>query len=75
MMTQLIIFSSTDRPQFDLDSSLSSLRVDEERENGTLTAIISRNKYDFYKGVDADFSSVDMANSDRNIGGSCYLLK
>ena len=64
------IFSSTDRPQFDLDSSLTSLRVDEERENGTLTAIISRNKYDFYKGVDADFSSVDMANSDRNIGGS-----
>ena len=43
------IFSSTDRPQFDLDSSLTSLRVDEERENGTLTAIISRNKLTFTK--------------------------
>ena len=64
------IFSASDRPQFDLDSSLTSLKIDDERENGTLTTIISRNKYDFYKGVDADFSAVDLANSDRNIGGS-----
>jgi iron complex outermembrane receptor protein len=64
------IFSASDRPQFDLDSSLTSLKIDDERENGTLTTIISRNKYDFYKGVDADFSGVDLANSDRNIGGS-----
>ena len=64
------IFSASDRPQFDLDSSLTSLKIDDERENGTLTTIISRNKYDFYKSVDADFSAVDLANSDRNIGGS-----
>jgi len=64
------IFSASDRPQFDLDSSLTSLKIDDERENGTLTTIISRNKYDFYKGVDADFSAIDLASSDRNIGGS-----
>ena len=64
------IFSASDRPQFDLDSSLTSLKIDDELENGTLTTIISRNKYDFYKGVDADFSAIDLANSDRNIGGS-----
>ena len=64
------IFSATDRPQFDLDSSLTSIKIDDDLEKGTLTTIISRNKYDFYKGVDADFSSIDMANSDRNIGGS-----
>ena len=52
------IFSASDRPQFDLDSSLTSLKIDDELENGTLTTIISRNKYDFYKGVDADFSAL-----------------
>jgi len=64
------IFSATDRPQFDLDSSLTSIKIDDDLEKGTLTTIISRNKYDLYKGVDADFSSIDMGNSDRNIGGS-----
>ena len=64
------IFSGSDRPQFELDSSLTSLKIDDELKNGTLTTIISRNEYDFYKGVDADFSAIDLANSDRNIGGS-----
>jgi hypothetical protein len=44
--TDLYFFSFSRSPNFNLDSTLTSLKVDQERENGTLTYIFARNKYE-----------------------------
>ena len=41
----------------------------QERENGTLTYIIARNKYDAYRHWDADFTSLDMLTLKRVMPG------
>ena len=61
--------ASAGTPNFNLDSTLTSFKVDQERENGTLTYIIARNKYDAYRHWDADFTSLDMLTLKRNMPG------
>ena len=61
--------TSAGTPNFNLDSTLTSLKVDQERENGTLTYIVARNKYDAYRHWDADFTSLDMLSLKRNMPG------
>ena len=56
-------------PQFKLDSTLTSFKVDQERENGTLTYILARNKYDAMRYWDADFTSIEFANLKRTMPG------
>jgi iron complex outermembrane receptor protein len=56
-------------PQFTLDSTLTSFKVDQERENGTLTYILARNKYDAMRYWDADFTSIEFANLKRTMPG------
>ena len=57
MTIQIINMQLQHPPNFNLDSTLTSFKVDQERENGTLTYIIARNKYDAYRHWDADFTS------------------
>jgi hypothetical protein len=53
-------------PKFNLDSTLTSLKVDQEIENGTLTYILARNKYEAYREWDADFTSINFAELKKN---------
>jgi len=64
------IFSANNRPAFDLETTLTSIRIDSERENGMLTIILAENEFDMHKGIDADFSGVDLVNSDRDQKGT-----
>ena len=61
--------TSAGTPNFNLDSTLTSFKVDQERENGTLTYIIARNKYDAFRHWDANFTSLDMLTLKRNMPG------
>ena len=64
-ITDDFIFSANNAPKFELDTTLTSLKVDSERENGTLTFIYAENKFDMAKVTDADFSGIDLINSNR----------
>lgn len=63
--TNDFIFSGNDRPAFTLDTSLTSIKIDSERDNGILTIILAQNEYDMSKGTDVDFSGIDLLSSDR----------
>jgi len=48
-------------PVFNLDSDLTSLKIDTELENGTLTLVMATNDFNTYSSNDADYSHLDMA--------------
>ena len=63
-------FSTTPgQPKFNLDSTLTSFKVEQELENGTLTYILARNKYEAYREWDADFTSINFAEVKRTLPG------
>ena len=69
-ITDDYIFSANNAPKFNLDTKLTSLKIDSERENGTFTIILAENEFDMAKAIDADFSGVDLLKSARNQKGS-----
>ena len=56
-------------PSFELDSSLTSLKIDKEMENGTLTMIVARNDYMAHREWDADFTSLRILDLERKLPG------
>ena len=56
-------------PSFELDSSLTSLKIDKEMENGTLTMIVARNDYMAFREWDADFTSLRILDLERKLPG------
>ena len=56
-------------PIFNLDSQLTSIRVDQELENGDLTYILARNEYEVDRRWDADFSAADFWHLHRQLPG------
>ena len=48
-------------PVFELDSILSSLKIDRELENGTLTYVVARSDYDTFRSRDTDHTAVNFA--------------
>ena len=57
------------QPKFNLDSTLTSLKIDKELENGTFTYILAKNKYEAYREWDADFTSINFAEVKRALPG------
>ena len=63
-------FATTPGSQkFDLDSTLTPLKIDRELENGTFTYILAKNKYEAYREWDADFTSINFAELKRTLPG------
>ena len=56
-------------PIFNLDSQLTSIRVDQELENGDLTYILARNEYEVDRRWDADFSAAEFWSLHRLLPG------
>ncbi len=56
-------------PNFNLDSTLTSINVEQELENGTLTWILAKNDYLASHHTDADFTAIDFATLDRELPG------
>ena len=56
-------------PTFNLDSTLTSMRVDKETENGVLTYVLARNDYTVDRKWDADFSAAEFWNLHRILPG------
>ena len=56
-------------PDVELDSQLTSIRVDKERENGILTYVVARNTYSLDRVWDADFTAGDFWTLHRVLPG------
>ncbi len=59
-------------PKFLLDSTLTSLKIDQELENGTLTMVFARNNYDAVRDWDADHTAVNFADVKFNNPGKSF---
>ena len=57
-----VMATTAGTPRFQLDSKLTSLKIDQERENGTLTYVIAKNSYDAERDWDADHTGINFAD-------------
>lgn len=67
--------TSAGTPGFTLDSTLTSLKVDQERENGTLTLVLARNEYDSTRSWDGDHTAINFATVNTNNPGESFTTE
>ena len=57
-----VMATTAGTPRFQLDSTMTSLKIESERENGTFTYIIAKNSYDAERDWDADHTGINFAD-------------